>query len=74
MRSCIVGQIHDSIVADVHKDEVQDYLILANDVMTKQVRKAYPEVLLPLTVDAEIAPVGTSWHNKKDFDLAGLVA
>ncbi len=66
-RTKIVGQIHDSIIADVHEDEVDDYLRLANDVMTNQIREEWDWVTVPFTVEAELA--STNWHEKAQVDI-----
>ncbi len=63
MRSRIVGQIHDSIVADVHRDELDDYLAEAKRTMTEDIRKAWPWIIVPLEVEAEVAE--TNWHDKR---------
>jgi len=67
MSSMIVGQIHDSMVLDAHSTEVDDVIQLARKIMTKRIRKEYPWIIVPLEADAEVAPIGGSWHEKKDY-------
>ena len=62
MRSRVVGQIHDSLIADVHRDELGEYLEKARRVMTVEVREAWPWVVVPLEVEAE---VGDNWWEKR---------
>ncbi len=69
MRSLLVGQIHDSIVADVHKKEVRDYLSIVNQVMTIDVRKHWKWIIVPLSIEAEAAPVGGSWYEKEEVKI-----
>lgn len=69
MQTKLVGQIHDSIVADVHKDEKDDYLYMANKIMTERIRKAWPWIIVPLEVKAEVAPEDGSWFDKKEVEL-----
>ena len=69
MDSRIVGQIHDSIIACVHVDELDDYLELAVDVMTQRIRKHWEWITVPLEVDAEVTPAGGSWFEKKEIKL-----
>ena len=69
MKSKIVGQIHDSIVADVHKKEVDEYLQLAKEIMTKRIRKAWKWIIVPLDVEAEVTPLGGNWFDKKEVPL-----
>ena len=70
MKSKIVGQIHDSIVADVRHAELDNYLEIANDIMTNRVMKKYKWLVVPLEVDAEVAPLNRSWFEKKKIKLA----
>ena len=63
----IVGQIHDCILADVHKDELDDYLAVAKQVMTKDVKKNFDWVITPLDVEAELAE--TNWFEKKVIEI-----
>lgn len=66
-RSMVVGQIHDSIIADVHVNELDDYLRLAADIMTKQIEREWPWVTVPLGVEAEVAR--TTWADKAPVDI-----
>jgi DNA polymerase-1 len=65
MKTKIVGQIHDSIVADVPDAEFKDYLALSNEVMTKKITKHWPWIITPLEVEAEASPVNGSWYQKE---------
>ena len=63
MRSMIVGQIHDSIVLDVAKEELDDVLQIAQDVMCERLRLAWKWIRTPLEVEAEGSEV--NWYEKK---------
>ena len=69
MKSLIVGQIHDSIVGDVHRKERRNYLEICKQVMTIDVRKHWPWIIVPLSIEAEVAPVGGSWYEKKEVKI-----
>ena len=69
MRTLIVGQIHDSIVADVIKKELKNYLEIANKVMTQDIRKHWKWINVPLTIEAEASPVDGSWFEKKEIKI-----
>lgn len=69
MRSCIVGQIHDSIVADVYAAELDDFLAKAVQVMTVDIRQAWPWLVVPMEVEAEVAPPGGTWYDKAEVKL-----
>jgi DNA polymerase-1 len=66
MKTKIVGQIHDSIVADVHKSELRDYVQKARQVMTEDVRKHWDWVVTPLDVEVEIAE--ENWFEKRSYN------
>jgi DNA polymerase-1 len=69
MRTKIIGQIHDSIVSDVYKKELRNYLEICQQVMTKDVRKHWPWIIVPLSIEAEVAPVGGNWYEKEKYEL-----
>lgn len=69
MKSKVVCQIHDSMIGDVHKDEEQDFLGKAKEIMTVDVFKRFPWIVTPMKVEAEAAPYGGSWHEKKGIEF-----
>ena len=69
MRSLIVGQIHDSIVGDIHRRERKDYLEIVKQVIYEDIRKHWDWIIVPLTVEVEVAPVGGSWYEKEEIKI-----
>lgn len=69
MRTLLVGQIHDSALGDVPDDELDDFTGLAKEVMTERLPKAWPWLITPLAVEADVTPVGGSWHDKEAIAL-----
>lgn len=69
MRSKIVSQIHDSIIGDVHKDELPEYLAKMKELMTVSLAKAWKWVIVPLKVEAEACELGGNWFKKKKVEL-----
>lgn len=69
MRSRVIGQIHDSILIDAHRDELQDVLNNLNRVMTLDVRDHYKWIVTPLEVEVEVGE--TSWWDKKEWTRDG---
>lgn len=65
MKSLIVGQIHDSIVADVHKKEFKNYIEITQQVMTVDIRKHWKWINVPLKIETEASPVHGSWYEKE---------
>jgi len=65
----LIGQIHDSILADVPNKEVDDFLHNAKRIMTTDLRKEWKWINVPLDVDAERARDGESWADKKTIEF-----
>ena len=63
MRSKVIGTIHDSIEADVHRDELEEFIEKVVEVMTIAVRKHWDWVIVPL--EAEVEWSETNWYEKK---------
>lgn len=64
MRSKLVGQIHDSLIADVHKEELSEYLVMVKEITTVEVPKLWKWINVPLEIEAEVAPEGGTWYDK----------
>jgi len=69
MKTLLVGQIHDSIVADVPDEELGDYLALAKKVMTVDLKKAWKWICVPIEIEAEVTPVDGNWYQKKEVEI-----
>jgi len=69
MKSLIVGQIHDSIVGDIHKRERKDYLKIVKQVIYEDIRKHWDWIIVPLLVEVEMCPIGGSWYEKKEIEI-----
>ena len=67
MKTKIICQIHDSVIADVPHGEVQDYLALAHDITTHRLHREWPWVTVPMEVEAEVA--ATNWFEKKKIEF-----
>lgn len=65
MRSGIIGQIHDSVVVEVWPPELQDIMDEVRRLLTHDLPKAWPWIIVPLEMESEIAGVDESWNKKK---------
>lgn len=65
MRTKIVGQIHDSIVADVHPKEKDEFLARCKQVMTVDLLKHFSWLIVPMEIEAEMGEIGASWNELK---------
>jgi DNA polymerase-1 len=64
MKSKIIGQIHDSIVGDVHEDELELYLSLVKEITTERSRECWKWIIVPMEIEAEVTPINGTWHQK----------
>lgn len=69
MSSYIIGQIHDSMVLDIDKDEKDLVLEKTVDIMENKVRDVWDWVTVPLKADIEITPLGGNWAEKKEIEI-----
>lgn len=69
MKTKIVGQIHDSIIADVPCDELESYIKLAKFIMTKKLLKHWKWIIVPLDIEVEVSPPGESWYKKSAYKI-----
>lgn len=67
MKTKIVGQIHDSIIADVPLNEVDEYLILTKEITTRKLMAHWAWLTVPFEIEAEIAY--TNWHEKRTIKI-----
>ena len=63
MRSMVVGQIHDSMLADVHRDELEEFLSTVRELAMEKLRRAWSWIVVPLAVDVAVAE--ENWFEKR---------
>lgn len=66
MASRIVGQIHDSCIGDVKIEELTEYMEIVKRVMTVEIEKKFPWLIVPLAIEADITPPNGSWNDKTE--------
>ena len=71
MKTVIIGQIHDSIVFDFNIPEMDDVIAMARQIMTEDIKKFAPWLIVPLDIEVEIAPNGSSWFYKNEIQCQG---
>jgi DNA polymerase I len=65
MKSLIIGQIHDSIIMDILDSEMDAILEFCHKLMTVTLAKHYTWLTVPMSIEAEVAPIGASWFYKE---------
>lgn len=69
LRSRIVGQIHDSMLIDVHKDEVDYVIEAAHRIMIKDLMDTWKWIIVPLQIDIVTTPLGGNWFQKQEIKV-----
>lgn len=70
MKSLIIGQVHDSIILDIWAPELPRIMRKVKMLVTEKLPQAWQWINVPMVVEAEIAPVGASWFEKKGVEFA----
>lgn len=66
--SKLIGQIHDSIIMDVHPSELDHVVQTVKRVMTEDIRKVHPWIIVPLLAEVEVAGIDQPWHTKSEYE------
>jgi len=67
LKSCIVNSVHDSIVIDIHPDEVQKVIHVIKIVNSKMINLINTEFRLDFNVPLLLeAKIGNNWLDTKD--------
>jgi DNA polymerase-1 len=61
----LIGQIHDSIIFDVHPAELEHVKEVIKRVITVELREHWEWLIVPIDMDMEICGVDESWAEKK---------
>jgi len=69
MDTLMVGQIHDSGIADIVPDECDDFLHSIVQIGTLDIREHWDWLIVPLEVDFGLSPIDGSWYDKEDYEL-----
>lgn len=67
MKSLIVGQIHDSMQLDCVEDELEAVLVRVTRIITKDLPRAWPWLIIPLSV--EIEGSRQNWYEKRPLAI-----
>lgn len=67
MKTKIIGQIHDCILLDAHKSELQTVLNYIRYAMTERVKKHYKWIVTPMEVEVDVVLNGETWYDKKPW-------
>jgi len=64
-KSLIIGQIHDSIVMDVHPSELEHVKKVVQDLMVTRLRKEHKWMIVPMEAEMEMTGIDQPWYTKE---------
>lgn len=65
MKTRIIGQIHDSIIADVPPAELQDFLSMVRRIFSEELPQTWKWIIVPIETECEVSPIDSSWYEKE---------
>jgi len=65
MLSRYMGQIHDSGISLTTPDELQELIKIIDYYGTQKIREEFSWIIVPMTIEHEICPVGGNWAQKE---------
>jgi hypothetical protein len=65
----LIGQIHDSMILDVHPDELDKVIEMVHQITCVKLPKAWEWIITPMDVEMEICPVDGSWMEKSKINF-----
>lgn len=71
-RTKIFGQIHDSILFDLHPDEEEHVIKTINYVGTQKLRETFDWIIVPMAIEYELTDINQPWSTKKEVDYKHL--
>lgn len=68
-RTRLIGQVHDSILFDVHPDELLHVAKTVRRVTTVDLLKAWKWIIVPLEIEADLCGIDESWSKKQPWKM-----
>jgi len=65
-RSKIIGQVHDSLVCDIHPDEELEFDGLVKKYAMEKIREHWDWIIVPLTIEKEVGTIDGDWTTLKE--------
>ncbi len=64
----LIAQIHDSLILDIYPSELAHVITTVRRVMTVDILKVFPWIIVPLLAEIEVAEIDMPWHTKEEYD------
>lgn len=67
--SWLIGQIHDEMVGDFVPEERAQVMAQIHDICCIKLKEHFPWIIVPIEVEASLAPVDTPWNKEQDWNM-----
>ena len=68
-KSRLIGQIHDAVVLDIHPEELNVIAPLIRRILTVDLPKAWPWIIVPLDIEMDLGKVDGSWAELHPYEF-----
>ncbi|MEA1876062.1 MAG: DNA polymerase [Bacteroidota bacterium] len=62
----LLGQVHDSVLPDIHPAEEEHVMKTVHRVMTREVVDEFSWIIVPISIEIEMSGVDQSWYDIKE--------
>ena len=69
MRSALMGQIHDAVLANVYPEEEDEVIELVHNYSTLNVKKHWDWIIVPLVIEGERSDIDGNWFEMEEFKV-----
>lgn len=71
LRTQLIGQIHDEIIADLHPEELEEVQTDVDFIMSHKIREEFPWINVPLPVEFGLTRIDGNWYGKTTYAIGG---
>jgi len=68
-RSKLMGEIHDSLLVDLHPTEEDHVIKTCVYILSEKMRELHPWIDVPIPTSVEITPTNKPWATKKEIEI-----
>ena len=71
LRTQLIGQIHDEIIADGPDDELEEVVTDIQYIMSERIREVFPWIIVPLPTELSLTHINGNWYGKVGYEVGG---
>lgn len=68
-KSCIMGQIHDSLVCSIHPEDAEEFDEMVKRIGTQQIQKEFDWLVVPLVIEKEQGSIDGDWTTLEEVKI-----